>query len=72
MNESKETVEFFRHSRNMFIQERMFSVREEQNNSNENGIYDYVDEAATRKIENEEVCVNCGPENELTSRKCTN
>lgn len=74
LNESKETVEFFRHSRNMFIKERMFSVRDEQNNSNENGIYDYVDEAVTRKIENEneKVCVSCGAENELTSRKCTN
>ena len=71
---SKEEIDFFRTSRNAFIEERIHAVQKEQKlEPDGHGYYDFIDEIMLRrKVESEKVCINCGAANDVQYNKCKN
>ena len=64
-----ESTTLFRNIRNSFLQNRWQVVNAENKNNS-----DFIDEIIHLKDEasKEKSCTNCGAENELAARKCTN
>ena len=72
---SKEEIDFFRTSRNAFIEERTHAVQNEQKlEPDGHGYYDFIDKIILRRkeVESEKVCINCGAANNVQYNKCKN
>lgn len=73
LHDVKNSIDYFRKSRYNLIKERLAIVKEEQ--FEEHGRYfEFVDTYVSRQKESEsqKVCISCGADNEIKSRKCTN
>ena len=72
---SKEEIDFFRTSRNAFIEERIHAVQKEQKlEPDSHGYYDFIDKIMLRRkeVESEKVCINCGAANDVQYNKGKN